>query len=106
VEGGTVAFELVLALPSDVDRNLLGERSGYDEHCGCYPERPSVLDIAHLDRGVIASRFGAVRLFPIPSFRQALQLEVVDLAVGHGVGDCDSCPRIERLSARVSVRHQ
>jgi hypothetical protein len=103
VEGGVVAFELMLVRHAEDQDNLLGERSGFDEACRCYPEKPSVIDIAYVSEGVGGSRFGAVRRFAIPGTHEPLVFEVVDIGVGHGVGNCAPCPRIDWLHARVSI---
>jgi hypothetical protein len=106
VEGGIVAFELSLTRRTRPEHNLLGERSGYSEECHCYPEKAFVLDTAHLGTSVATSRFGVLRRFAVPSTDATLSLEVLEFIAGHGVGSCDSCPRIERLAARVSVSRE
>jgi hypothetical protein len=104
VEGGVVSVELVLSRDEALQGNLLGQRSGYSESCGCYPEQPFVVDISHVGMGIAKSRFGSVRRFPIPKTRAVLVFNIQSVDVGHGVGMCDSCPRIESLDATVSIR--
>jgi hypothetical protein len=102
VEGGIVSFEFVLIKPGQPDTNLLGERPGYSEECQCYPESPFVVDLESLGPEA-KRRYGASRRFAIPSSQQSLNLEIRQVSRGHGVGSCESCPRIERLTARVTV---
>jgi hypothetical protein len=102
VEGGIVSFEVALTKPGEPDSNLLGERPGYSEKCQCYPESPFVLDLDYLQVGA-ESRYGRIRRFALSSSRQWLTVEILQLFPGHSVGSCKSCPRIERMVARVSV---
>jgi hypothetical protein len=104
VEGGVVAVELILARSATLEENLLGERSPYSESCRCYPEKPFVIDIAHVGAEIAKSRYGSIRRFPIPRAQSVLVFDVRNVTVGYGVGMCDTCPRIESLDATVSIR--
>jgi hypothetical protein len=107
VEGGTVSFELGVSKPNDLERNgsyrnVLGEMPAFDEACRCYPESPFEVYVRYAS-GELKSRFDKVRRFAIPNEKEQLVFEVVRVDIGHGVGDCTSCNRIERLVARIRV---
>lgn len=102
VEGGTVSIEVVISTPGS-DRNLLGERPGFDERCNCFPRKATVLDVEEFKDGVEKSRLGRVRKFAIPSSSNVLILEIDEVVLGHGVGMCSPCDRIERLGGRVRI---
>ena len=102
VEGGTVAIEVGVSRPGS-EHNLLGERPGYDEVCHCYPDKESVLTVEEFAKGVQGSKRGRFRSFAIPSSTNVIQIELLEVALGHGEGACDLCPVIDRLRARVRV---
>jgi hypothetical protein len=113
VEGGVVAFELLLLAPSEAQEalagkawqlhNLLGERPGFDEACRCYPERPFTLDVKNFTAGGTQSQFGTVRAIALPKGAGTLTWEILEVRTGLGAGGCDSCPTIESLRSRMSV---
>lgn len=103
VEGGVVGFELVLLREGDSERNLLGERAGFDDRCKCYPETPSTVNIGYVKTGKLHSQFGLVRRFPLPRRGGVLTWEILDFQTGNGVGSCAACLRFESLRSRVSV---
>jgi hypothetical protein len=107
VEGGTVAFEFGVSTPNDLKPNgmwpnLLGEIPAFDETCRCYPESPFEVYVRYAS-GELKPRFGKVRRFPIPGEKEQLAFELVHVQIGHGIGDCDSCDRLDGLVARISV---
>jgi hypothetical protein len=113
VEGGVVAFELLLLAHQEAEaalagrtwplHNLLGERPGFDESCRCYPETPFVLYVETVRGGKVESRFGSVRRMELPRGTGTLTWEILEVGTGYGAGGCDTCPTIESLRSRVTV---
>lgn len=99
VEGGVVAFEIVLALPENPRVNLLGQRQ-------LGVPQATVIDAKDLQRGTARSPFGKHRSFEVATGEPRGRLEVTVLRsrLGKGAGTCDGCPNIQELSARVAFR--
>lgn len=97
LEGGVVAFEIVVTTPDEPYENLLGERQ-------MDIPQAFVLELADLKSGIESSKFGATRTLKLPlPARGLLRVAVQDWRPGKGVGDCDDCTNIQGLTVKVEI---
>jgi hypothetical protein len=97
-EGGVIAMEIVVSLPSQPDKNLLGDRQNRVEY-------PFVITVDELTKGLAKSKFGTVRSFQADDLSLRVVIEGSRLGSGVGSGStfCPECPNIQELSIRISV---
>lgn len=98
VEGGVIALEIVVARPQQPDENLLGERQNGIAY-------PFVITVGELERGLVRSKFGAVRKLQVDDI--ALDVKIEHFRLGKGVGSgstyCSKCRNLQELSAWITV---
>jgi hypothetical protein len=93
VEGGIVAFEILVASPEQPDQNLLGVREND-------VPQPFVITVEELESGINKSRFGANRAFKLRQGK--LKIKILGSQLGNEGCECGNC--IQELTAELSFQ--
>jgi hypothetical protein len=98
VEDGVLALEIAVVRPKQPDLNLLGERKN-DVEC------PFVITVEELERGLVHSKFGAVRKLETEEITVSFKIERFRLGKGVGSGStyCSKCNNLQELSLWITL---
>ena len=99
VEGGVLALEIVLARPSEPDRNILGQRKNG-------VASPFVVYLRDLEKGLKHSKFGARRTLQADSI--VVDARIKHFRLGKGVGSgsiyCAKCKNLQEVTLWITIK--
>lgn len=99
LEGGVLALEIVLARPSEPDRNILGQRKNG-------VASPFVVYVRDLEKGLSHSKFGARRVLRGDDVLVDAKIEHFRLGKGVGSGGtyCAKCKNLQEITLWITVK--